>query len=249
MKRRRETTPQGQEGLFAGAARTRAGDALKAPLADRMRPERLDEVVGQLHVIGPGKLLGKAIAEDRVPSMILWGPPGSGKTTLARVVAGQTHARFVPFSAVLGGVPELRTILAEARRARNEEGARTILFIDEIHRFNKSQQDGLLPFVESGLVTLIGATTENPSFEVNSALLSRAQVYVLRSISDDELMLLLERALQEALPDLELTPSARSTYDPPLANFSVTRASPDFSSVFNSCDSTSTSAVLRATTV
>jgi putative ATPase len=174
------------------------------PLADRMRPRTLDELVGQAHLVGEGKLLGQAIADHRIPSMILWGPPGSGKTTIARIVAETAHAsvagtkesfKFVPFSAVLGGIPELRVILEEAKRARAYEGARTILFIDEIHRFNKAQQDAFLPHVEQGTVTLIGATTENPSFSVNAALLSRCRVFRLESLSEADLKVLLGRAL------------------------------------------------------
>jgi len=169
----------------------------RAPLAERMRPRSLDEVVGQRHLLGPGHLLRRAIERDEVPSMILWGPPGSGKTTLARVIAEATHSTFVPFSAVLGGVAEVRAIIAEAQaRARRGEG-RTLLFVDEIHRFNKAQQDAFLPHVESGTVTLIGATTENPSFALNSALLSRARVYVLQPLSEDDLHQLLERALAD----------------------------------------------------
>lgn len=185
------------ETLFAAAARgTRAGEA-PAPLADRMRPRSLDEWVGQSDVVGAGKWLARAIADDRLPSMILWGPPGSGKTTLARVVAERTRARFVPFSAVLGGVPELRLLLDEARKARDYEGRRTILFVDEIHRFHKGQQDAFLPYVEDGSVTLVGATTENPSFYVNAALLSRARVFRLEAHREADLLVLLRRALDD----------------------------------------------------
>ncbi|MFC5578066.1 replication-associated recombination protein A [Lysobacter niabensis] len=180
------------------------------PLAEALRPSSLDQVVGQSHLLAAGKPLRLAFESGKPHSMILWGPPGVGKTTIARLAAESFDYEFIALSAVFSGVRDIRAAMeqAESNRARSRE---TILFIDEIHRFNKSQQDGLLPYVESGLVTLIGATTENPSFEVNSALLSRAQVYVLRSISDEELLVLLERALQEALPHLTLTEAASST--------------------------------------
>jgi putative ATPase len=168
----------------------------ESPLADRVRPRSLDEIAGQGHLVGPGKLLARAIEADRVPSFLLWGPPGCGKTTLARIVAEHTRARFVPFNAVLGGVPELRGIVAEARRAR-ERGERTILFVDEIHRFNRAQQDAFLPHVEDGTITLIGATTENPSFAVNAPLLSRCKVFRLAALGEDELVAILGRALGE----------------------------------------------------
>jgi putative ATPase len=162
-----------------------------------MRPTTLDEIVGQEHVLAPGKTLRKAIEADRVPSLVLWGPPGSGKTTLARVIANTTNAEFAPVSAVSAGVADLRRIVAEAAERYSESGKRTILFIDEIHRFNKSQQDAILPHVEDGTVTLIGATTENPSFEVNSALLSRSRVVVLHGLKPDDLRTLIDRALAE----------------------------------------------------
>ncbi|HLG78612.1 MAG TPA: replication-associated recombination protein A [Ktedonobacteraceae bacterium] len=166
------------------------------PLAARMRPRTLDEVVGQQHLLGADKILRRSIEADRISSMIFWGPPGSGKTTLAEVIAQHTHARFVRLSAVSAGVADLRKTVEEARRLR-ASGKRTILFIDEIHRFNKAQQDAILPHVENGTVTLIGATTENPSFEVNNALLSRSRVFVLKSLNEEQIMTILQRALYD----------------------------------------------------
>jgi putative ATPase len=168
-----------------------------APLADRMRPRALDEVVGQQHLVGPGKVLRRALDEGQLHSMILWGPPGTGKTTLASLVARVAGARFVTFSAVLSGVKEIREVTAAAQAERAVHGRRTILFVDEIHRFNKAQQDAFLPHVEKGTVVLIGATTENPSFEVNAALLSRCRVYVLQPLTEDDLVGILERALAD----------------------------------------------------
>src|SRR4051794_11522349 len=166
------------------------------PLADRMRPAILAEYVGQQHILGPGKPLRQQIERDELASMILWGPPGSGKTTLATIIARQTHSDFVKFSAVLSGIKEIKELMAAAEKSRRY-GRRTVLFVDEIHRFNKAQQDAFLPYVERGDVILIGATTENPSFEVNAALLSRAKVYMLSPLSTDEILTLLERALQD----------------------------------------------------
>ena len=166
------------------------------PLADRMRPETLEEFVGQLHLLGPGKPLRKQIERDELHSMILWGPPGSGKTTLATIIARKTKSDFLRFSAVLVGIREIKEVMATAEKARRF-GRRTILFIDEIHRFNKAQQDAFLPYVERGDIVLIGATTENPSFEVISALLSRAKVYMLSGLSTDEVTTLLARALKD----------------------------------------------------
>jgi putative ATPase len=166
------------------------------PLADRMRPVSLEEFVGQEHMLGPGKPLRARIERDDLGSLILWGPPGTGKTTLALLIAKVTRCDFIPFSAVLSGIKEIKTVMAQAERNRHL-GRRTVLFIDEIHRFNKAQQDAFLPYVERGDVTLIGATTENPSFEVISALLSRAQVYALRALSPSEIVTLLKRALAD----------------------------------------------------
>ena len=177
-----------------------------APLAERMRPRTLDEFVGQDALIGPGRPLRKAIQEDRLQSIILWGPPGTGKTTLARLIATATRAHFIAFSAVLSGIKEIRTVMTEAEETRRRRGRRTILFVDEIHRFNKAQQDAFLPRVESGDIVLIGATTENPSFEVNSALLSRSKVYVLKPLGSDGIVTILRRALE----DRRLADSVRS---------------------------------------
>ena len=169
-----------------------------APLAERMRPRTLDEFVGQEGLIGPGRPLRAAIEQDRLQSIILWGPPGTGKTTLARLIATATHSRFVAFSAVLAGIKEIRAVMTEAEEARRRGGRRTLLFIDEIHRFNKAQQDAFLPRVEAGDIVLIGATTENPSFEVNSALLSRSKVHVLKPLGLDDIVAILRRALDDA---------------------------------------------------
>ena len=167
------------------------------PLAARMRPRTLDEIVGQEHLLGPGRLLRRSIEGDAISSMILWGPPGSGKTTLADVIARVTRAHFVRLSAVSAGVADLRKVVEDARKLKQFSGQRTILFIDEIHRFNRAQQDAILPHVEHGVVTLIGATTENPSFEVNSALLSRSRVFVLKALSEAQILDLLHRALND----------------------------------------------------
>ena len=170
-----------------------------APLAERLRPKHIDEVIGQSHLLGAGKPLRLAFQSGKLHSMILWGPPGVGKTTLARLMASAFDSEFVPLSAVLSGVKDIREAIAQAERTLQQNGRHTILFVDEVHRFNKSQQDAFLPFVEQGLVTFIGATTENPSFELNNALLSRAQVYVLQSLSEAEMTQLFERARQTAL--------------------------------------------------
>ncbi len=177
----------GQTSLF--------GSEADSPLADRMRPETLEEFAGQRHLVGKGSMLRSLLDSDSLPSMIFWGPPGVGKTTLARIIASKTRAEFITFSAVTSGIKEIREVMEDAER-RRRLGGRTVLFIDEIHRFNKAQQDAFLPHVEHGDIILIGATTENPSFEVNSALLSRCRVFVLYPLSVDELKALLRRALQ-----------------------------------------------------
>ena len=179
------------EGLF------RPRHPVAQPLADRMRPRTLDEVVGQEHLLGPGKLLNQMVAAGTLHSMILWGPPGTGKTTIALLLAQHCGARFKTIAAVSAGVAELRESIEEARRALDLEGKRSVVFIDEIHRWNRAQQDAILPQVESGLITLIGATTENPSFEVISPLLSRARVLVLKPLTDDDLAVLVSRALAD----------------------------------------------------
>ncbi|KAF0206209.1 MAG: hypothetical protein FD173_369 [Gallionellaceae bacterium] len=179
-----------------------------APLAERLRPQHIDEVIGQSHLLGEGKPLRLAFQSGKLHSMILWGPPGVGKTTLARLMASAFDAEFVPLSAVLSGVKDIREAIAQAEQTLQQSGRHTILFVDEVHRFNKSQQDAFLPFVEQGLVTFIGATTENPSFELNNALLSRAQVYVLQSLSESEMAQLFARARQAALRDIAFDAAA-----------------------------------------
>ncbi len=180
----------------------------QAPLAEKLRPKSLEEVVGQSHLLGEGKPLKLAFSSGKLPSMILWGPPGVGKTTLARLIANTADAEFIPISAVLSGIKDIREAVERAEHTLQQSGRKTILFVDEVHRFNKGQQDAFLPFVESGLITFIGATTENPSFEVNSALLSRAQVFVLNALSEDELGQLLQRA-QEVMQAPAMTAEVR----------------------------------------
>jgi putative ATPase len=179
--------------LFAPDPEVEQHVADAAPLADRLRPRTLDDVVGQEHLTGPDGAIGRMVAAGKLSSMILWGPPGTGKTSIARLLADAVGLRFVSLSAVFSGVADLKKVFAEARTVARI-GQRTLLFVDEIHRFNRSQQDGFLPYVEDGTITLVGATTENPSFELNAALLSRAQVLILRRLDEAALSTLLDRA-------------------------------------------------------
>ncbi|MDO5653869.1 MAG: replication-associated recombination protein A [Brachymonas sp.] len=201
--------PSAQAPTASGRSKAGGAAAVEAPLAELLRPQTLDQVIGQSHLLAPGKPLHTAFAAGKPHSMILWGPPGVGKTTLARLMAHAFDRAFIALSAVFSGVKDIRAAVEQAQ-VHAAQGRGTILFIDEIHRFNKSQQDALLPFVESGLVVFIGATTENPSFEVNSALLSRAQVYVLQPLSEEELLQLAQRALQQ-LPGLHVADEALQT--------------------------------------
>src|SRR6266498_5297880 len=197
--------------LFADQETPAAGPVeapANAPLADRLRPRTLDEVVGQEHLTGPEGAIGRMVAAGRLASMILWGPPGTGKTSIARLLADAVGMRFVNISAVFSGVADLKKVFAEARDYARA-GQRTLLFVDEIHRFNRAQQDGFLPYVEDGTVTLVGATTENPSFELNAALLSRCQVLILRRLDHDALAELVRRAEVLVGRDLPLTSQAR----------------------------------------
>jgi putative ATPase len=195
--------------LFGGdAAGSSAAHAAPVPLAERMRPRTLDEFVGQEHVLAPGRPLRESIEADVLQSIILWGPPGTGKTTMARLIATVTQAHFIQFSAVLSGIKEIKAVMAEAEEARRRLGRRTILFVDEIHRFNKAQQDAFLPRVEAGDLVLVGATTENPSFEVNAALLSRSKVFVLKQLDLESLTRILRRAWSDAERGLGRAPEA-----------------------------------------
>src|ERR1700683_1522834 len=187
-------------GLFRASERKQEPQAGR-PLADRMRPQTLDEFIGQEELLGPGKPLRTQIERDDLSSMLFWGPPGCGKTTLARIIAKRTRSEFVPFSAVLSGIKEIKEVMAQAEKTRRY-GQRTIVFVDEVHRFNRAQQDAFLPHVEAGNILLIGATTENPSFEVIAPLLSRMKVYVMRALTRDQIIGLLRRALADAIRGL-----------------------------------------------
>ncbi len=198
----------GEDGPATEPSAVDDGVSRNAPLAERMRPRELSEVAGPPELVGEASFLAKALAADRVPSLVFWGPPGSGKTTLARIIAAKTQARFIGFSAVVSGIKEIRNVMEEAARARRR-GRRTLLFVDEIHRFNRAQQDAFLPFVEAGDIVLVGATTENPSFELNGALLSRLRVVILPAIGEKELILLMKRALADPVRGL----AARATVE------------------------------------
>lgn len=214
------------------------GEQLHAPLAEILRPKHWDEVIGQGHLLDPGKPLRLAFEAGKPHSMIFWGPPGVGKTTLARLCAKAFDCEFIPLSAVFSGVKEIREAVALAKQNLSLQ-RHTLLFIDEIHRFNKAQQDALLPFTESGLITFIGATTENPSFEVNSALLSRAQVYVLKPLTEEELKQLLERARERVFPHLQVTAEASQQL--------VIYADGDARRLFNLVEQVNTAAIAQAT--
>ena len=212
----------------------KAGDVKDlAPLAERMRPQKISEYIGQRHLLGEGCLLRRAIEEDKLFSMIFWGPPGSGKTTLARILANETKSHFVSFSAVLSGVKEIRAVIDEARELLERKKIKMILFVDEIHRFNKAQQDAFLPHVESGLITLIGATTENPSFEVIAPLLSRTRVLVLKPFSEEDLLMILDSALkdkQKGFGNIEIK------IDPDVLRYIVSLADGDARSALNNLE-------------
>jgi len=181
--------------LFEDISKDTEGSSKNAPLAERMRPENLEEFVGQEHIVGKDKILKKIIDSDNLFSMIFWGPPGCGKTTLAKIIAKKTESKFISYSAVISGIKQIKEVMEVAEYERKSNNKNTILFIDEIHRFNKAQQDAFLPYVENGTITLIGATTENPSFEVISALLSRCKVFILYKLTQQQITILIKRAI------------------------------------------------------
>ena len=193
-------------------------DMNQRPLADRMRPAKVDEFFGQQHLLGPNKPLRQAIESGRLHSMVFWGPPGTGKTTLAYMIAQSIHAQFLTVSAVLSGVKDIRAAIDQAKRHREVHNQDSVLFVDEVHRFNKAQQDAFLPYVEDGTVIFIGATTENPSFELNNALLSRARVYVLRNLEQDALLEIIERALTDSIKVVKLFMIRSPHYTNPCAD-------------------------------
>jgi putative ATPase len=217
--------------LFDHAGQQRAEQ--EAPLAARMRPRNFDEFVGQEHLLGPGRVLRRAVEADQVPSLLLWGPPGSGKTTLAYLIATITRCQFEAMSAVTSGVADLRRVIEDARRRRGENGRRTILFIDEIHRYNRAQQDAILPHVENGIVTFIGATTENPSFEVNAPLLSRCRVFRLNELTDEQVSSIVRRSMEDTERGLG---ALQITLDGDASEHLVTRASGDARVALNSLE-------------
>lgn len=191
---------------------------LNAPLASRLRPQTLDDYIGQEHLVGPGRMLRQMLQTDRISSMIFWGPPGVGKTTLARIIANMTHSSFVDFSAVTSGIKEIKDVMKQAESDRLS-GLKTMVFVDEIHRFNKAQQDAFLPYVEKGSIILIGATTENPSFEINSALLSRCKVFILKALEEEDLIILLHYALKSSKGFGDLDISIEETHLGAIARF------------------------------